>query len=171
MTSTPGNARVEIESNPYTLTGDTFSPRSLLGVERRYTIPERIVCAGPGVFNSTVIPPTGVRLLITGVSVDWGAAPTANGSIQLQATLAGSGILGTPDQAAGAFTTCTPLIRVPNGSPIGAVPMAHPQGLNIVTREGNGANSLFRVQQVAGGPDVYNVTVYYSPLYAEDLGC
>lgn len=171
MASAPGNARVELQSNPYTLTGDTFSGRSLLGVERRYTIPERIVCTGTGNFASGLTPPAGVRLLITGVSIDWAAAPAANSSIALAATVAGSGILGTADQSVGSFTLITPAIRVGAASAIGSIPMAHPSGLNIVTREGDGTNSLFRVQQAAGVADVFNVTVYYSPLYAADLAC
>jgi hypothetical protein len=92
-------------------------------------------------------------------------------SPSLGVTLAGSGILGTADQAAGAFTVATPVIRVPAAAAPGVVVAAHPEGLNLVTREGNGTNVLFRAQVASGAGDTFNVTVYYSPLYAQDLGC
>ena len=89
----------------------------------------------------------------------------------MQATLAGSGILGTSDQAAGSFTPVTPILRVPAGTLAGSLAQMHPAGLCVVTREGDGTNALFRVVQTAGVADVYSVTVYYAPIYSEDLPC
>lgn len=171
MASTPGNARIELESNPYTLTGDTYSNRSLLGIERRYTIPERIQTTGPGLFTSTVVPATDVRLLITGVSVEWGAIPGAAVSVSLGVTLSGSALLGTADMTAGTFVAAIPTIHLPAGAPVGGVVQAHPQGLNLVTRAGNGSNALFRVAQTGPAGFVTVVTVFYSPFYASDLAC
>jgi hypothetical protein len=172
VASTPGSARVEVESNPYTLTGDTYSDRSLLGIERRYTIPERIVCTGTGNFNSTIIAPAGVRLLITGMSVEWGAVPAANVSIFLGVVLAGSALLGTADRAFGTFVASTPTLHIPAGAAIGSVVQAHPQGLNLVTREGNAAGVTIRATQANGaGADVTTVTIFLSPVSVSDLLC
>jgi len=167
--STPGSARIELESNPFTLTGDRYSDRSLLGVERRYTIPERIACAGTGNFNSAILAPTGVRLLITGVSVEWAAAPAVAVTISLGVVLGGSALLGTADNGPGVFSASTPTIHLPAGTAAGTLVQAHPTPLNLVTREGTGG-SLYRVTQV-GADFASVVTVYFSPFSVTDLPC
>jgi hypothetical protein len=166
-----GNVRLQLAGSQHTLTADAYDDKAVLGVERRYTLTERITGTGAGNFNSVLAVPAGVRLLIVGVSIDWAAAPGAAASISLGVTVAGNDMLGFPDLGYGSFKTVTPLSLISAAAPPGTIYMAHANEFSVVTVVGNAANPLFRSQIATAGTGTFGMTVYYAPLYAEDLRC
>ena len=172
MPGSPGNALRSAPANPLYVTSDSFGGDIILGCERRYTIPEKFVINVPGATLSTVIPPVGVRLLISGVSFSWAMPPVAAVQASAEATLAGSGLLGTSDQTLGTYLPITENLNLSAGRASDMLPAAHPSPLNIITAEGDGLTPVFQINAtVLVPPDAIEAIVYYSPIYGEKPEC
>ena len=166
--ASPGTEKRRLDNSSCFQMFDTFGTNSSAAL-RNVQSEQISLAGGTSPTFGALIPPTGVRIAVLGVGVSFANAVAANASVRFLMSRAGSPLLGSSDDAAGAYNAVLPPAWILAGQGPLSVPQLGPGEATLVTREGDGSNRLWQIVNTLGVGNTAVVTVLYWPFAASDI--